>query len=62
MSVPDALVGRMGSAGEAGRAEGRRIAGEMLEEIRSVVQGVYFIPSFRRYDVIADLVAEVAGS
>ena len=62
MSVPEALVRRMAMGGEHGRSEGRRIASEMLEEIRPLVQGVYFIPSFRRYDVIAELVAEVAAA
>ena len=61
MSVPETLIRRMGMVGEHGRAEGRRIASETLEEIRPLMQGVYFIPSFRRYDVIAELVAEVAA-
>lgn len=61
MSVPDELVRRMGMVGERGREEGQRIAGEMLEQVRPLVQGVYFIPSFRRYDVIANLVAEVTS-
>lgn len=56
MSVPDMLVRRMEKAGDDGRAEGRTIAGEMLAEMRSLARGVYFIPSFRRYDVIADLI------
>lgn len=61
MSVPDELVRRMGMVGEQGREEGQRIASEMLEQVRSFVHGVYFIPSFRRYDVIANLVAEVTS-
>ncbi len=59
MSVPDHLVTRMERAADDGRTEGRRIAAELLEEIRSFVQGVYFIPSFRRYDVVAELIAGV---
>ncbi len=58
MSVPEALVQRMGRAGELGRAEGRRIASEMLAALRDRVQGAYFIPSFKRYDVIASLIEE----
>ena len=57
MSVPDALVNRMRRAGDGGRDEGRRIAAEMLAEIRDCVHGVYFIPSFKRYDVVAELIA-----
>ena len=57
MSVPERIVNRMANAPDDGRAEGQRIAAELLEEIRAFVQGVYFIPSFRRYDVVADLIA-----
>lgn len=35
--------------------EGVRIAQEILEEIRSLVQGTYFIPQFGRYDLVADV-------
>ena len=59
MSVPDGIVKRMAGAPDEGRGEGQRIAAELLEEIRSFVQGVYFIPSFRRYDVVAELLAGV---
>lgn len=59
MSVPDAVVKRMAGAPDEGRGEGRHIAVELLEEIRPFVQGVYFIPSFRRYDVVAELLAGV---
>ena len=58
MSVPDELVRRMDRAADAGRAEGRRIAAELLTEIRDIAQGVYFIPAFKRYDVIADLISD----
>lgn len=58
MSVPDDLVRRMEMAGDNGRTEGRTIAGELLGEVRSLAGGVYFIPSFRHYDVIADLIRE----
>ncbi len=59
MSVPDHIVKRMAAAPDEGRGEGQRIAAELLEEIRPLVQGVYFIPSFRRYDVIAELLEGV---
>ena len=56
--MPEALVHRMGAAGDHGRVEGRAIASEMLSALRERVQGAYFIPSFRRYDVIASLIEE----
>ena len=60
MSVPEWLVTRMGGVVDDGRAEGRRIASEMLITMRPRVQGAYFIPSFKRYDVIASLIEEHA--
>ncbi len=61
MSVPDDLVRRMEAATD-GRAEGARIAAELMTEIRPNVAGIYFIPAFKRYDVIADLVASLDAS
>lgn len=57
MNVPEVIVRRMSGAADEGRGEGQRIAAELLEEIRSFVQGVYFIPSFKRYEVVAELIA-----
>ena len=62
MSVPESLVTRMGRVVDDGRAEGRRIASEMLITMRPRVQGAYFIPSFKRYDVIASLIEEHADA
>ena len=56
MMLPDALVQRMAKAGNHARAEGTAIAAELLREIRPSVQGVYFIPQFRRYDIVAELI------
>ena len=62
MWVPDALVRRMDSVNAAGRSagreEGRRIASEVLVAMRERVHGAYFIPAFKRYDVIAQLIAD----
>lgn len=45
---------RMLSAADPQR-EGVRIAQEILEEIRPSIQGVYLIPQFGRYDLVADV-------
>lgn len=45
---------RMRAAG-APQQEGVRIAQEILEEIGPIVQGVYLIPQFGRYDLVADV-------
>ncbi len=54
--VPAALRERMRRAGENGIQEGLQQARELLEQTRNLVQGVYLIPSFGRYEMVADLV------
>ena len=56
MMLPDGLVQRMTNAGSNARAEGTAIAADILREIRPSVQGVYFIPAFKRYDIVAGLI------
>ncbi len=54
--VPQRLRDRMRKAGENGIAEGLAQSRELLEETKALVQGVYFMPSFGRYEVVAELV------
>lgn len=61
VSMPDAIMQRMGQAAgspEQSRAEGVRIAQEMLAEARSMVQGVQVSAPFARYTAAADVLAE----
>jgi len=46
----------MRRAGENGIAEGLAQSRELLEDTRDLVQGVYLMPSFGRYEVVAELV------
>ena len=55
MTIPTGVRQRMREAGEAGRAEGVKIAQEFLDAIHSHVQGAYFIPPFRRYEMVLDV-------
>ncbi len=55
ITIPDALRARMRAAGEQGYVEGLRMAQELLTEARSLVQGVYLMPSYARYDVVGEL-------
>lgn len=59
MMVPDALIARMATAAN-GREAGAHIAAEVLAQLRPHVQGVYFIPAFRRYDTIAALIRQTS--
>src|ERR1700733_8970804 len=57
VSMPGGIMARMGAASspEAGRAEGVKIAQEMLAEARPMVQGVQVSAPFGRYRVAADV-------
>jgi homocysteine S-methyltransferase len=43
-------------AGENGIAEGLKQSRELLHDTKDLVQGVYLMPSFGRYEVVAELV------
>jgi homocysteine S-methyltransferase len=54
ITIPDDLRERMRAA-ENPQQEGVAIAREILEELRPIVQGVYMIPVFGRFDLVADV-------
>src|ERR1700757_549497 len=60
VSMPDEIMGRMAAAEtpEAARAEGIRIAQEMLSAARPMVQGVQVSAPFGRYALAVDVVRE----
>jgi homocysteine S-methyltransferase len=64
VSMPDAIMLRMQAAPspETARAEGIRIAQEMLEAARPMVQGVQVSAPFGRYTSAADVLAHVLPS
>jgi 5,10-methylenetetrahydrofolate reductase len=53
ISVPDEVFARLERAGDAA-AEGIAISRELLQAVAGRVAGVYFIPPFGRYDVVAE--------
>jgi methionine synthase / methylenetetrahydrofolate reductase (NADH) len=66
--IPDAYRERMRGAGDM-QQEGIAIAQEILLQLRPYVQGVYMMPAFGRYDLVAEVLdclqpqpAPVAGS
>src|SRR6266705_5277917 len=50
ISIPDDVRARMKAAGEHGHEEGLKLAHELLAEASKLVQGVYLMPSYGRYD------------
>jgi homocysteine S-methyltransferase len=59
ISIPEGLRERMTAAGEAGPAEGVRLATDLLAELREVAQGAYLMPPFGRYDMAAEILDRV---
>jgi homocysteine S-methyltransferase len=60
MVIPEAQRLRMRQAQDSQR-EGVAIARETLGRLRPFVQGVYMMPAFSRYDLVADVIDAVAG-
>ncbi|HFC12197.1 MAG TPA: bifunctional homocysteine S-methyltransferase/methylenetetrahydrofolate reductase [Anaerolineae bacterium] len=52
--IPERYRQRMHAAHQP-QVEGVKIAQEIIQEIRDVVQGVYIVPAFGRYDLVADV-------
>ena len=61
VSMPEEIMLRMAQAQspEAARQEGTKIAQEMLEAVRPIVQGVQVSAPFGRYNVAAEVIASV---
>lgn len=55
ITIPTALLERMRSAGERGMAEGIAQAREFLAQARPFVSGCYLMPSFGRYEMVAEI-------
>jgi homocysteine S-methyltransferase len=56
ISIPDPIRERMEKAGDASVKEGIHIHTELVEQIRSWAQGIYIMPQFNRYDVVAEMI------
>ncbi len=54
IEIPGGVMERMRRAGDGAAAEGVAIARELLVEVSGRVSGVYFMPPFGRYGVVAE--------
>jgi 5,10-methylenetetrahydrofolate reductase len=59
ISIPESTMQRLVRAGEKASAEGVQIAVELIQEIRPWATGVYIMPQFSRFDLIADIIEQV---
>ncbi|MDH4222888.1 MAG: bifunctional homocysteine S-methyltransferase/methylenetetrahydrofolate reductase [candidate division Zixibacteria bacterium] len=53
--IPDEVRERMRKAGEKGAREGVQVCKELLKEAKSLVSGVYMIPSFGRFEQVLEV-------
>lgn len=54
--IPEAMRQRMERAKDQGIREGVRIALELIEQIKPWASGIYLMPQFNRYDVVAEII------
>ena len=59
IEIPDKIQDRMIRAGDEAAKEGARIAKELIMEIKDSFQGVYFIPAFNRFDMVAEIIDKI---
>ena len=61
ISIPEETRRRMELAGDNGPRAGVEIAVELIEQMKPVVQGVYIMPAFNRFDVVAEIIDSVVS-
>jgi homocysteine S-methyltransferase len=61
ITIPDEVRARMRAAGEHGHEEGLKLSEELLSAAHSMVQGVYLMPSYGRYDIVSELTKMLIG-
>ncbi len=57
--IPYETLERVEAAGEEAAREGARIAIELIEQIKAWGQGIYIMPQFHRYDLVAEMIEAV---
>jgi len=59
--IPESIQERIEKAGEQGSKEGVNISLELINDLRPIVQGIYFMPQFNRFDVVACIISEISS-
>jgi homocysteine S-methyltransferase len=59
IDIPEFIQSRLKGAGEQAPYEGVKIALELIEEMRAWSAGVYLMPAFKRYDLVAEIIEGV---
>ena len=59
ISIPDSIHQRMEKAGDEGQQAGVEISIELINEIKSFSSGIYMMPAFGRYDLVAEIIEDI---
>lgn len=57
--IPEEIRQRMETAGENGAEEGVRLAIQLIEKVKPYAAGIYIMPQFHRYDLVAEIIEAV---
>jgi homocysteine S-methyltransferase len=61
VTVSEAIIQRMETAGDGAAEEGLNIAREYIDGVRDACAGVYLVPALGRYKGVTTLVRELKG-
>ncbi|MEW6241046.1 MAG: bifunctional homocysteine S-methyltransferase/methylenetetrahydrofolate reductase [Chloroflexota bacterium] len=61
ISIPEEAIARMEAAGENAGKVGVELAVELIQKVKPWAQGVYIMPQFHRFDLVAEIVERVKG-
>jgi homocysteine S-methyltransferase len=61
ISIPEESIARMEAAGEDAAKVGVELAVELIQKVKPWAQGIYIMPQFHRYDLVAEIVERVKG-
>jgi methionine synthase I (cobalamin-dependent)/5,10-methylenetetrahydrofolate reductase len=59
ISIPEESIARMEAAGEDAAKVGVELAVELIQKVKPWAQGIYIMPQFHRYDLVAEIVERV---
>ncbi|HLA07010.1 MAG TPA: bifunctional homocysteine S-methyltransferase/methylenetetrahydrofolate reductase [Anaerolineales bacterium] len=59
ISIPDGIRNRIEAAGEDGVKAGVEIAVELVDQLKAWAGGVYVMPQFHKYDMVAEIIEQI---
>jgi homocysteine S-methyltransferase len=59
INIPENIQERISKAGGDSAMEGAQIAMELVQDLKSDFQGIYFMPAFSRYDMVAEIIDQI---